>query len=235
MGDVEWRRIAGLRVVMSWPESGYASPPSRPGGLRARVAGLVGVFLIMGGGAAVGVAISAQEHAPKPSLAAAGATGPSSGQGRGPSLQRSLPVSIDIPASYSARPIEFVAEMENLTIEPDRRQRIIINERTGTIVMGKDVRISPVAIMQGSLSVEVRTTLDVSQPAPLSQGKTTVIPETDVKANETKAQNIVLQKGATVEELSRALQAIGSTPRDIIAILQNMRVAGAIDAEIEGI
>ena len=98
MGDVEWRRIAGLRVVMSWPESGYASPPSRPGGLRARVAGLVGVFLIMGGGAAVGVAISAQEHAPKPSLAAAGATGPSSGQGRGPSLQRSLPVSIDIPA-----------------------------------------------------------------------------------------------------------------------------------------
>ena len=144
-------------------------------------------------------------------------------------------VSIDIPASYSARPIEFVAEMENLTIEPDRRQRIVINERTGTIVMGKDVRISPVAIMQGSLSVEVRTTLDVSQPAPLSQGKTTVIPETDVKANETKAQNIVLQKGATVEELSRALQAIGSTPRDIIAILQNMRVAGAIDADIEGI
>ena len=144
-------------------------------------------------------------------------------------------VSIDIPASYSTRPIEFVAEMENLTIEPDRKQRIVINERTGTIIIGKDVRITPVAIMHGSLSVEVRTTLDVSQPAPFSQGQTTTTPEVDVKAKEAKAQNVILQQGATVEELSRALQAIGSTPRDIIAILQNMRAAGAIEAEIEGI
>ena len=144
-------------------------------------------------------------------------------------------VSIDIPASYSMRPIEFVAEMENLTIEPDHRERIVINERTGTIVMGKDVRITPVAIMHGALSVEVRTAFDVSQPAPLSPGKTTVTPETDVTAKEAKTQNIVLQKGATVEELVRALQAIGSSPRDIIAILQNMRIAGALEAEIEGI
>lgn len=144
-------------------------------------------------------------------------------------------VSVDIPASYSTRPVEFVAEMESLTVESDRRQRIVINERTGTIVMGKDVRITPVAIMHGALSVEVRTAFDVSQPAPLSQGKTTVTPETQVAASEAKAQNIVLQKGATVEELVRALQAIGSTPRDIIAILQNMRAAGALEAEIEGI
>jgi hypothetical protein len=98
LGDVEWRRIAGLRVVMSWPQSGYASPPSTPGSLRARVAGVVGVLLIMGGAAAVGVAIGAQEHAPQPSLAAAGATGPSADRARGPALRRSLPVSIDIPA-----------------------------------------------------------------------------------------------------------------------------------------
>jgi flagellar P-ring protein precursor FlgI len=144
-------------------------------------------------------------------------------------------VSIDIPAGYSTRLVEFVAEMENLTVESDHRERIVINERTGTIVMGKDVRITPVAIMHGALSVEVRTAFDVSQPAPLSQGKTTVIPETDVTAKEAKTQNIVLQRGATVEDLARALQAIGSTPRDIIAILQNMRVAGALEAEIEGI
>jgi len=150
------------------------------------------------------------------------------------SAESAAVVSVDIPANYSARPIEFVAEMENLTIEPDHRERVVINERTGTIVMGKDVRIMPVAIMHGALSVEVRTTLDVSQPAPLSQGQTTVTPETDVKAKQAKAQNVVLQKGATVEELARALQAIGSTPRDIIAILQNMRAAGAIEAEIEG-
>jgi flagellar P-ring protein precursor FlgI len=144
-------------------------------------------------------------------------------------------VSIDIPANYSARPIEFVAEMENLTIEPDHKERIVINERTGTIVLGKDVRITPVAIVHGALSVEVRTTLDVSQPAPLSQGTTTTTPEVDVKAKEAKAQNVILQKGATVEELARALQAIGSTPRDVIAILQSMRAAGALEAEIEGI
>jgi Sortase domain len=98
LGDAEWRRIAGLRVVMSWPESSYAAPPRALGSLRARVAGMAGVLLILGGGTAVGVAISAQEHAPQPSSAAAGATGPSAGKARGPSLRRSPPVSIDIPA-----------------------------------------------------------------------------------------------------------------------------------------
>jgi hypothetical protein len=92
--EVEWRRIAGFQVVISWPQSAFAPPPRTSGGLRARVAGVVGVLLIMGGVAAVGVAISAQEHAPQPSLAAAGATG----SARGPSLRRSMPVSVDIPA-----------------------------------------------------------------------------------------------------------------------------------------
>jgi len=95
LGDAEWRPIAGLRVVMSWPQSGYAPQPRTSGSLRARIAGVVGVLLIAGGAAAVGVAVSAQEHAPQPSPAAAGATGPSA---RGPSLHRSLPVSVDIPA-----------------------------------------------------------------------------------------------------------------------------------------
>jgi flagellar P-ring protein precursor FlgI len=149
--------------------------------------------------------------------------------------ESSAVVSIDIPASYSTRPVEFIAEMENLTVESDHRERIVINERTGTIVMGKDVRIRPVAILHGALNVEVRTVFDVSQPLASSQGKTTVTPEVEVSAKEAKAKNIILEKGATVEELVRALQAIGSTPRDIIAILQNMRVAGAIEAEIEAI
>jgi flagellar P-ring protein precursor FlgI len=144
-------------------------------------------------------------------------------------------LSIDIPASYSGRPIEFVAEMESLTIEPDHRERIVINERTGTIILGKDVRIIPVAIIHGALSVEVRTTQDVVQPVALSQGTTTITTAVDVRAKEQKAQSVILQKGATVEELARALQAIGSTPRDVIAILQAMRAAGAIEAEIEGI
>jgi len=147
--------------------------------------------------------------------------------------ESSAVVSVDVPASYSTRPVEFVAEMENLTVESDRREKIVINERTGTIVLGKDVRISPVSIMHGALSVEIQTTFNVSQPGPLASGNTTVTPETTVAAKERKAQNILLKDGATVEELVRALQAIGSTARDIIAILQNMRAAGALQAEIE--
>jgi flagellar P-ring protein precursor FlgI len=142
-------------------------------------------------------------------------------------------VAVDVPAAYSARPVEFVAEMENLTVEASHREKIVINERTGTIVLGKDITISPVAILHGALRVEIQTVLDVSQPAPLSGGKTTVTPETNVTAQENKAQNILLRDGATVEDLVRALQAIGSTPRDVISVLQNMRAAGALDAEIE--
>jgi hypothetical protein len=97
LADTEWRRIAGLRVVMSWPQTGRAPLPGTPVSLRARIAGLAGVLLIMGGAVAVGVAVGAQVHAPQPSAAAAGATGPSQGA-HGPSLQRSLPVSVDIPA-----------------------------------------------------------------------------------------------------------------------------------------
>jgi Sortase domain len=95
LADSEWRRIAGMRVVMTWPQAGYAAPPVTPVSLRARLAGLAGALLIMTGIAAVVVALAAQVHAPQPSLAAAGTLGPS---GRGPSLHRSVPVAVDIPA-----------------------------------------------------------------------------------------------------------------------------------------
>src|SRR5947199_16462 len=142
-------------------------------------------------------------------------------------------VTVAIPAQYTARSTEFVAELEALTVEADRPARVIVNERTGTIVLGKDVRIAPVAILHGNLSVEIQTTFAVSQPNPLSQGSTEVVPQTSVTAKEEKARNIILKQGATVEELVRALAAIGSTPRDVIAILQNLRSAGALEAEIE--
>ncbi len=134
-------------------------------------------------------------------------------------------VVVEIPASYATRPVEFVAEIEDLSVDTDQRAKVVINERTGTIVVGKEVRISPVVIMHGALNVEISTKLDVSQPEPLSQGKTTVTPNTTVKAKEDPAKKIVLQKGATIEDLVRALQAIGSTPRDVIAILQTLSVA----------
>jgi len=143
-------------------------------------------------------------------------------------------IAIDFPPSYSDRSIEFVAELETIAVDPDRPARVVINERTGTIVLGKEVQISPVAIMQGNLTVEIQTKFTVSQPQPFSStGTTEVVPQVSVGAKEEKARNVVLKQGATVEELVRALIAIGSTPRDIIAILENLRAAGALEAELE--
>ena len=147
--------------------------------------------------------------------------------------ENSALVVVTVPTAFLAKPVEFMAAIEALTVEADRRAKIIVNEKTGTIVLGKEVKISPIAILHGSLSVEIQTPLDVSQPTPLSQGKTEVIPKTAVTAKEEKARNLVLKQGAAVEELVRALQSIGSTPRDIIAILQNLRSAGALEADIE--
>ncbi|SPE36358.1 flagellar basal body P-ring protein [Candidatus Sulfopaludibacter sp. SbA3] len=142
-------------------------------------------------------------------------------------------VAVELPDTWSKRAADFVAEMEALTVETDRTSRVVVNERTGTIVMGKQVHVSPVAIMHGNLNVEVQTSYMVSQPGPLSQGTTEVIPQQKVTATEEKAKNLILKEGATVEDLVRALNAIGSTPRDIIAILQSLRAAGALEAEVE--
>jgi flagellar P-ring protein precursor FlgI len=142
-------------------------------------------------------------------------------------------IAVRLPPAYAGRPAEFIAELENLTVEVDRLAKVVINERTGTIAIGGDVRIAPVALMHGNLTVEIETTFAVSQPAPLSGGQTTVVPQVGVGVREDKARNVILKQGATVEELVRALSSIGSTPRDIIAILQNLKAAGALDAELE--
>jgi flagellar P-ring protein precursor FlgI len=142
-------------------------------------------------------------------------------------------VVVKAPETWLARPVEFVAEIESLTVEADRANRIVINERTGTVVLGKEVRISPVSILHGALSVEIRTVVDISQPQPFSQGQTAPAPQTKVDAREERARSVTLKEGATVEDLVRSLTAIGSTPRDVIAILQNLKAAGALDAELE--
>jgi flagellar P-ring protein FlgI len=142
-------------------------------------------------------------------------------------------VSVAIPPEYSTRITEFVASLEILKVETDRPARVVINERTGTIVMGKEVRVSPVAIMHGNLTVEIQTRYDVSQPNPFSNGTTQITPQVSVGVKEEKARNVVLKEGATVEELVRALTSIGSTPRDIIAILQSLRSAGALESEVD--
>jgi len=147
--------------------------------------------------------------------------------------ENSALVSVVIPGDYAARSIEFLSELEKVPVDADRPARVVVNERTGTIVMGGDVHISPVAIMHGNLTVEIQTTFAVSQPAPLGTGTTEVVPQVGVGAKEEKARNLILKQGATIEELVRALSSIGSTPRDIISILQNLRAAGALEAELE--
>lgn len=147
--------------------------------------------------------------------------------------ENSALVAVNVPTEYSSRVIEFVAGLERLEVDVDRPARVVINERTGTVILGKEVRVSGVAVMHGNLTIEIQTTFDVSQPAPLSQGQTQVVPQVGVEASAEKARNLVLKDGATVEQLVRALSSIGSTPRDIIAILQSLRAAGALEAAIE--
>jgi flagellar P-ring protein precursor FlgI len=147
--------------------------------------------------------------------------------------ENSALVDVDTPAGWRPRMAEFIAAVGELRVEVDVAAKIVVNERTGTIVMGKDVRIAPVAILHGNLSVEIQTVLQISQPGPVSQGKTEVVPEVTVRAKDEPTKSVLLKQGATVEELVRALTAIGSSARDIIAILQNLRVAGALDAELE--
>jgi flagellar P-ring protein precursor FlgI len=147
--------------------------------------------------------------------------------------ENSALVAVSIPPDYATRAVEFIADIEALQVQADRPARVVINERTGTIVMGKEVRVSPVAIMHGNLTVEIQTVNTVSQPAPFSQGQTTVVPQVALGAKEEKSRSLVLKQGATVEELVRALGSIGSTPRDVIAILQSLRAAGALEADID--
>jgi flagellar P-ring protein precursor FlgI len=147
--------------------------------------------------------------------------------------ENSALIGINVPPEYTSRVTEFVADIEALEVDVDRASRVIINERTGTIVMGKEVRVSPVAIMHGNLTVEIQTIIEVSQPQPLAQGTTQVVPQQTTTTGEEKARNLVLKEGATVEQLVQALSSIGSTPRDIIAILQSLKAAGALEADLE--
>jgi flagellar P-ring protein precursor FlgI len=127
----------------------------------------------------------------------------------------------------------LLARVENLTVEVHRRAKVVVNERTGTVVMGRDVRLGAVSILHGNFSIEVATEYAVSQPNPLSRGSTAVIPEQNLKAQESPAQRVELTEGASVEQLVGGLQRIGATARDVIAILQAIKAAGALQADLE--
>jgi flagellar P-ring protein precursor FlgI len=142
-------------------------------------------------------------------------------------------VDINIDQAGVATVPTLIAQVQNLSIAIHPPAKVVMNERTGTIVMGGDVKLSPVSVLHGDLTVEVTTTFDVSQPGPLSKGKTEVVPETEVKASDKPARSFQLKEGANVEELINGLHAMGATARDIVAILQAIKAAGGLQAELE--
>ena len=142
-------------------------------------------------------------------------------------------VDLDTSGPYVQKLPALLARVENLSVDVHHRARVVVNERTGTVVMGKEVHLGAVSILHGNLSIEVATQLAVSQPNALSRGKTEVVPETNIKAEESAARRIELAEGASVEQLVNGLQKIGATARDVIAILQAIKAAGALEADLE--
>jgi flagellar P-ring protein precursor FlgI len=140
---------------------------------------------------------------------------------------------IGITATVGAVP-DLMARIGDLPINLHPSAKVVVNERTGTVVMGGAVTLGACSILHGNLAIEVTTQYEVSQPAPLSKnGETVVVPQTQVQAVEAPAQLIQLKEGATVEELVRGLQALGATARDIVSILQAIKAAGALEADLE--
>ena len=143
-------------------------------------------------------------------------------------------VDVNIPAMFMDNNVGFIAEMENLRLTPEQIAKIIINERTGTIIMGREVRLAAVAISQGGVTVIIGTEYEISQPAPLNKkGETVVVPLTTVQVKEKKAESVILPDGATIDEVVRGLRSLGVSARDIISILQAIKSAGAMNADLE--
>ena len=146
----------------------------------------------------------------------------------------------DNPTIVTLRPpsgeniVNFVTSVEQLEVEPDVPAKVVIDEVNGVVVMGEDVRISTVAIAQGNLTISVQETPQVSQPAPFSQGTTQVVPRSQVGFKEQTGRHLILLKsGVSLSTLVKGLNALGVTPRDMISILQAIKTAGALQADIE--
>jgi flagellar P-ring protein precursor FlgI len=142
-------------------------------------------------------------------------------------------IDIKIPAYYRGNVVGFVASIEDLPVMPDSVAKIVLNERTGTIVMGGNVTVDECAITQGGLTIRVESATDVSQPLPYSYGNTMVTKNDETEATEDKAKTIVLQATSNISDIVGALNAVGATPRDIISIIQAMKASGAIHADVE--
>ena len=141
-------------------------------------------------------------------------------------------VSLRVPDKFKNALPELMAELENIPVQTDTVARVVINERTGTVVVGGNVRLSAAAVAHGNLSVRITTRLTASQPLPYSRGETVVVPNQHVDVEEGTAKLITMPDGVTLDQVAAVLNALGATPRDIIAIVQALKAAGALRAEI---
>ncbi len=143
-------------------------------------------------------------------------------------------VKIAIPTYYQKKIVEFISSIERLDVHADSTARVVVNERTGTIVMGKDVRLSTVAVSHGNLSLIIREDYNVSQPMPFGDGRTVVTPETDMEVVEEEGELVLLdmKEGISLGEIANALNAIGATPRDLIAIFQAIKASGSMHGDL---
>lgn len=144
-------------------------------------------------------------------------------------------VTVAVPAVYQPRLMEFIARIESVRLSVDAPARVVINERTGTIIMGSQLRISTVAIAHGNLTIQVKEERQVSQPGPFApQGsQTVVVPRSNISVKEEKSRLMVVAEGVSIGDIVQGLNALGVTPRDLISILQAIRAAGALMAELE--
>ena len=143
-------------------------------------------------------------------------------------------VVLTVPANYQDRIASLMSDVEQLRIDPDQPARILVDETKGIIVIGENVRISTVAVAQGNLTVRVTETPQVSQPAPLSNGQTVVTPQTNVQVDDQNGRRIAVLSGSvTLQDLVDGLNTMGVGPRDMIGIIQAIKAAGALQAEIE--
>jgi len=143
-------------------------------------------------------------------------------------------IRISVPENYLGNTVQFVTMIESLGVTPDTVSKVVVNERTGTVIMGENVRIATVAIAHGNLSIQIDESEKVSQPLPFSRsGRTVVTPESDIVVQEGKNPIFLVESGVSIGELVKALNALGVTPRDLIAIFQALKAAGALQAELE--
>jgi len=142
-------------------------------------------------------------------------------------------VSVEVPANFQGKVVDLVASIESIGIQPDTLAKVIVNERTGTVVVGADVRISTVAIAHGNLSIKIQPQAVISQPNALAAGETVVFETADIEIKEEDQKLALMPGGVSIGDLVKALNAIGISPRDLIAVFQAIAASGALQAELE--